>query len=123
MVTQPREQYLSKILLSSENQDQGIKYSLNVQTDGAKKQGSIDADVMGLTEAQWSTQVKYEPDGLFIGVRIRGIGFAPIDELEMIGQATGFPQQILPPGNVEISYKDRNISDTPELLGEVSRID
>lgn len=100
---------------SSENQDQGIKYSLNVQTAGAEKQGSIDADVMGLTEAQWFTQVKFEPEDYSIGVRVRGIGFAPIDELEMIGQATGFPQQILPPGNVKISYRDRNISDTPEL--------
>ncbi|MGZ6229953.1 MAG: hypothetical protein ACXWMO_04230 [Syntrophales bacterium] len=100
---------------SSENQDQGIKYSLNVQTAGAEKQGSIDANVMSLTEAQWSTQVKFEPEDYSIGVRARGIGFAPIDELDMIGQATGFPQQVLPPGKVEISYKDRNISDTPEL--------
>jgi hypothetical protein len=62
---------------------------------------------MGPTEAQWRTQVNYDSNGYFFGVKARGIGLAPIDELDMIGQATGFPQQILPPGNVEISYKDK----------------
>jgi hypothetical protein len=92
---------------SVESQPQGIKYSINVQNGANNKQGSINADIMGPTEAQWLTQVNYDSNGYLFGVKARGIGLAPIDELDMIGQATGFPQQILPPGNVEISYKDK----------------
>jgi hypothetical protein len=99
---------------SSESQSQGIKYSINVQNVANNKQGSLDADVMGPTEAQWFTQVKSDSDAYLFGVKMRGISFAPIDKLDMIGQATGFPLQILPPGNVEISYIDKTIPETPE---------
>jgi hypothetical protein len=100
--------------ITGDIQAQGIKYSISVQADGTEKQGSVDAGVMGLTEAQWATQVNYVPEEYFFGVKMRGIGFAPIDKLGMTGVATGFPLQILPPGNVEISYKDKVIPDTPE---------
>jgi hypothetical protein len=114
---------------SSEIQPQGIKYSVNVQNDANNKQGSIDADVMGPTEAQWLTQVNYDSNGYLFGVKARGIGLAPIDELGMIGKATGFPQQILPSGNVEISYKDKpgseidpsDAEDYAELAGKESQ--
>jgi hypothetical protein len=43
----------------------------------------------------------------------------------MIGQATGFPQQILPSGNVEISYKDKpdpfDAAGYAELVGKESQ--
>jgi hypothetical protein len=94
-------------IASGESQPQGIEYSINVQNGVKNKHGSIEADIMGPTEAQWLTQVNYDSNGYFFGARARGIGLAPIDELGMIGQATGFPKQILPPGNVEISYKDK----------------
>jgi hypothetical protein len=114
--------------VSSEIQPQGIKYSINVQNDANNKQGSIDADVMGPTEAQWLTQVNYDSNGYLFGVKARGIGLAPIDELGMVGKATGFPQQILPSGNVEISYKDKpgpeidpsDAEDYAELAGKES---
>ncbi len=100
---------------SSESQSQGIRYTINVQNIPKNKQGTIDSDVMGRTEAQWATQVKSESDEYYsFGVKTRGIGFAPIDELDMIGKATGFPIQILPPGNVKISYKDKTDSETSE---------
>jgi hypothetical protein len=114
---------------SVEIQPQGIKYSVNVQNDVNNKQGSIDANVMGPMEAQWLTQVNYDSNGYLFGVKARGIGLAPIDELGMIGKATGFPQQVLPSGNVEISYKDKTGSATDpfdaagyaELVGKESK--
>ncbi|MEM0498037.1 MAG: hypothetical protein QW781_00880 [Methanothrix sp.] len=93
---------------------QGIRYSIGVQAPRIDKQGSIDACVMGQTEAQWATEVNFNPENYFFGMRAIGIGFAPIDELGMTGQATEFPVQILPPGNVEIQYRDKTAPDTPE---------
>jgi len=113
---------------SRDIQPQGIKYSINVQNGENNKHGSIDANIMGPTEAQWLTQVNYDSNGYFFGAKARGVGLAPIDELDMIGKATGFPDQILPPGNVEISYKDKTDSGTDpfdaaeyaELVGKES---
>jgi hypothetical protein len=98
---------LEQATASSESQPQGLEYSINVRNGVKNKQGSIDTDIMGPTEAQWLTQVNYDFTGYLFGVKARGIGLAPINELGMVGQATGFPLQILPPGNVEISYKDK----------------
>jgi hypothetical protein len=87
-------------------EDQGIKYALSVQNVGTGKQGYVDASAMGLTEMQLVTQTKFEDGGYLFGVKMSGIGFAPIDELSMEGQATGLPVQTLPPGEVEISYNE-----------------
>jgi len=110
---------------SGEILPQGIKYSINVQNGANNKQGSIDADVIGATEAQWLTKVNYDSNGYFFGAKARGIGLAPIDKLGMIGQATGFPLQTLPPGNVEISYKDKpdpfDAAGYVELVGKESQ--
>jgi hypothetical protein len=105
--TESNQESSTESIASSESQPQGIKYSINVQNGANNKQGSIDADVMGTTEAQWLTQVNYDSNGYLFGVKARGIGLAPVNELSMVGQAPGFPIQILPPGNVEISYKDK----------------
>lgn len=101
-----------------EGQDQGIQYSINVQNTRSGKQGYVDSNVMGLTELQLASQVKFEDERYLFGAKTRGIGFAPIDELEMEGQATGLPVQTLPPGDVEISYEDIPITDEPEPWDE-----
>jgi hypothetical protein len=87
-----------------EGKDQGIRYSINVHHVETGKLGYVDANVMGLTEAQLATNVHFEDDEYLFGVKVRGIGFAPIDELNMTGQASGLPVQTLPPGDVEIRY-------------------
>ena len=91
---------------SEEAQDQGIRYSLNIQNAKTGKDGYVEANVMGLTEAQLATRVEYKDDGYLFGAKTRGIGFAPVSELSMTGQATGLPVQTLPPGVVEVSYRD-----------------
>jgi hypothetical protein len=123
--TGSNQESATAFVASSENQPQGIKYSIDVQNNVNNNQGSIDADVMGPTEAQWLTQVNYDSNGYSFGMKARGIGLAPINELGMVGQATGFPLQILPPGNVEISYKDKpdpfEAGEYIELIGKESQ--
>ena len=97
---------------TNDRKDQGLIYSMNVQNAETGKQGSIKADVMGQTEAQWITQVRFAPDACLFGAKVRGIAFAPISDLGMIGKAADFPTQILPPGKVEISYKNKNAPET-----------
>lgn len=99
---------------SEGGQDQGIKYSLSVQNTETGKRGYVDSNAMGMTESQLATNVNFDNEGYLFGVKVRGIGFAPIDELGMEGQATGLPVQTLPPGEVEISYKDPSSTDEPE---------
>jgi hypothetical protein len=81
---------------------QGIKHSMELEY--ADKTGSIYTDVMGSTEAQWATMVSCDSDDYFFGVRVRGISIEPLNDLDMIGKASDFPTQILPPGRVNISY-------------------
>lgn len=99
---------------TTERREQGVEYSLQVQNVRDEREGYVDANVMGLTEAQLATQVKFGGEGYLFGTKMRGIGFAPIDDLSMEGQATGLPIQTLPPGDVEISYRDPPSSDEPE---------
>jgi hypothetical protein len=99
----------------AEGKDQGVIYSIQVQNPGGEKEGHIDAKVMGLAESQLATYTKFDDDKKYtFGAKMRGIGFAPIGELEMAGQATGLPLQTLPPGDVEISYKDPSETDEDE---------
>jgi hypothetical protein len=90
----------------SESKDQGLIYSMKVQNVETKKHGSIDSNLMGRTEAQWSTNAIYVPGACLFGAKVRGIAFAPTSELDMTGKDTDFPTQILPPGTVDISYTD-----------------
>jgi len=85
-----------------------------VQNARTGKEGYVDANVMGPTEAQLATMAQFNDEQYQFGVKMRGIGFAPIDDLSMVGQATGLPAQTLPPGEVEISYKDRPGTDESE---------
>jgi len=106
-----------------EGQDQGIRYYISVHHAETGKDGHVDADVMGLTEVQLATRANFEDDEYSFGVKVRGIGFAPIDELNMTGQASGLPVQTLPPGEVEISYKDYyNITNKSEPWEEYAEL-
>jgi len=107
---------------TSESKDQGLIYTMTVQDVETGKQGSIDAEVMGQTEAQWITQVGFANGVNLFGAKVRGIAFAPINDLGMIGRATNFPTQILPPGKVEISYKDKNDKNAPNSLDPYSEL-
>jgi hypothetical protein len=110
---------------TTENKDlhQGIKYFMAVEDSANNKHGSIEAQIMGSTEAQWKTQVKFGSDEYLFGVKTRGIGLAPIDELSIIGKATGFPTQILPPGNVNIKYEDKITEYTKSIEKELQDFD
>lgn len=89
---------------ADEPQIQGIRHSMELEY--ADKTGSIYTDVMGSTEAQWATKVSCDSDNYFFGVRVRGISIDPLNDLDMTGQASDFPIQILPPGRVNISYNN-----------------
>jgi len=45
---------------AAEGQDQGIKYSINVQNARTGKEGYVDANVMGPTEAQLATMAQFK---------------------------------------------------------------
>jgi len=107
---------------TSDSKDQGLIYSMNVFNAETGKQGSIDSEVMGQTEAQWITQVGFA-NGLHVfGAKMRGIALAPINDLGMIGRATNFPTQILPPGKVEISYKNKNAPETTDPFDDYLKL-
>jgi hypothetical protein len=113
----------SESTTENKNSPQGIKYFMAVEDSANNKQGSIDAQIMGSTEAQWKTQVKFDSDEYLFGVKTRGIGLAPIDELSIIGKATGFPTQKLPPGNVNIKYEDKITKYTESIEKELQDFD
>lgn len=86
------------------SQIQGIQHSLELKY--GDKTGSIYTDVIGSTEAEWATKVSCDPDAYFFGVRVRGVSTEPLEDLDMTGKASNFPDQFLPPGTINISYNN-----------------
>lgn len=89
---------------SEEMESQGIKHTMEIAY--GKRTGSIETDVIGVTEAQWAINAGYNGDQYVFGTKVRGINTEPMDDLDMTGKAANFPTQILPPGVVKIIYSD-----------------
>lgn len=90
----------------------GKSFTQSLSLTGVKNQGKIDAEVSGATLAQWSSGVKSSisqesNDPISItsfGVSVTGHSVDPDNpKLGMVGTATGFPTQILPPGTLRVS--------------------
>ncbi len=89
---------------SEEKQPQGITHNMEITYDDRK--GSVETDVMGITEAQWVTGAGYDRGKYYFGTKVRGVSTEPMDDLEMTGKAANFPTQTLPPGEVKIVYNN-----------------
>ena len=109
----------------SKKSDSGSTATADSQTDqdskslaqalsvtGVKNQGKIATEVAGATAAQWSSGVKSstsqesnEPKSTTsFGISVTGYSVDPDNpKLGMVGTATGFPTQILPPGTLQVS--------------------
>jgi len=99
---------------SEEKQSQGIKHTMEIVY--GKRTGSVETDVIGVTEAQWVTRAGYDGEQYFFGTKVRGVSTEPMDDLEMTGKAANFPTQIMPPGEVKIVYN--NEFDPWELVND-----
>jgi len=99
----------------------GVREVMSVT--GAKS-AIIETNVNGNTLAQWRDGFRSNPSGYAFGQEIQGIVRTSLNELEMKGEAMGFPTQRLPPGDVKIS--SRHVSEIEEearfkhIIGEIS---
>ncbi len=74
-----------------------------LEIDGLERHGEIDADVVGDTECIWKSSIKTDLGSISFGLSVRGTSSGDMDQLGMIGKVSGYPTQILPPGEVKIS--------------------
>jgi len=106
----------STIENSSDNQIKGFQSVISVEhLTGDKKPADIDLNVNGDTDSQWQSFFTSNPSGYSFGQAIIGI-MRPSDtnNLTMMGEAAGFPTQVLPYQGINISYQlnDANYSES-----------
>jgi hypothetical protein len=76
-----------------------------IQVNESDKWGRIETGIMGDTEAGWMSQVLSNASQYSFGMGLVGRGsLLKLDDLEMVGQASGFPSQVLPGIKVEYQY-------------------
>lgn len=86
-----------------ENEAGIIKGVQSVITVTGSKSASIEQDVLGDKDVLWIDRFESDPTGYELGQKIKGVARSPEGSLEMKGEATDFPTQTLPPGEVEIT--------------------
>lgn len=77
-----------------------------ISVEGPQKDGSVETRLQGDLNALWNCGVIFENGETAFGSLIQGIANEPAEEMEMLGKASGFPDQVLPPGEIGISYED-----------------
>lgn len=82
-----------------------IKGVQSVQTVTGSKSASISQDVLGDDELLWVDNFESDSSGFVMEQKMKGMIRSPDGSFEMKGEATGFPDQILPPGEVDIKYR------------------
>lgn len=76
-----------------------------VSVKSRDKQSKIDTNLHGDVDAVWKNGVMANGNDHFLGSAITGVTRGSRDEMEMMGDATGFPTQRLPPGEIDLSCK------------------
>lgn len=99
----------------------GFKQSIRV--DAGDTPGEIEVNVEGETEALWRNKVEGDASGYSFGMEAKGFCNNTMDELEMLGKASDFPDVRLPPGNVsvDVHYEDASdeyLQDYLDFIGE-----
>lgn len=94
-----------------------------IRVDAGDTQGQIEVNVEGETESLWRDKVEGDASGYTFGMEAKGVCKNTMDELEMLGKASDFPQVRLPPGNVsvDVHYEDeydKYLQDYLDFIGE-----
>jgi hypothetical protein len=76
-----------------------------ISVEGRDKQSKIETNLHGDVDAVWKNGVMANANDYYLGSAITGVTRGSQDRMEMVGEATGFPMQRLPPGEVDLSYK------------------
>lgn len=110
---------------SSEGTDtKGLKHLLHVS--GSDDWSEINAGIAGDIVAQWKSSVSSEESAHSLSLNVEGYGTtSEMDEFKMIGTAKGFPTQVLPAGNIDISfsypYQDDKFKESLKLFYEETK--
>jgi hypothetical protein len=86
--------------LGGDSAVRGFRQRLAVE--GLGRHGEIAADVVGDTECIWKSSVKADLSSISFGLSLRGTCSGSMDQLGMVGRVSGYPTQILPPGEIKI---------------------
>ena len=86
-----------------------------IKVTGSDKTGGIVTQALGVTNVRWMDKIDSDPSKLGFGTVIQGTSKYQMNELGMAGKVTGFPTQILPPGNVKITSKTQTEQDLENL--------
>ncbi|MDD4162557.1 MAG: hypothetical protein PHW87_08770 [Methanothrix sp.] len=88
--------------ISQEDEIRGVDQILVVE--GFGKSSKINSDLYGNAQVQWMSSVAAGESSYSLGMAAAGIceDESDLTRMEIIGQATGFPDQKLPPGHLDV---------------------
>ena len=82
----------------------GITQTVSVESRG--RNNVIETNLHGDVDAVWMDGVMAKGSDYYLASAITGVSRSTQDEMEMLGKSTGFPTQRLPPGEIDLSFKE-----------------
>jgi hypothetical protein len=75
-----------------------------IRAEGNGKWAEIDTSVRGPGQYVWANEAIANPSKYSLGTNLMGRTDHTLEQLQMAGMATGYPEQFLPPGDVKITW-------------------
>ena len=94
----------SQSLSTQDNPQVKSKGLLEVTTaTGTENSATIVTNIHGDMNAEWKDKISSSSSQFSVGQAVVGLSNTWMSNLEMVGKATGFPEQRLPPGNLRVN--------------------